>query len=161
MLTFQAYDRLVRICASGAGLFATALMGVLLIDVLAGVLFRYVLGLPLEWSEELARFLIIAITFVGAMSPLERGRHFQVEMMTERLSPRARRFALTLAHLVTGATLLVVVTHGWAMTEVTAGEDSPAMGMPYGFTYAMIPVGGMLMLLVVVRDLWALWMTPA
>ncbi len=136
-------------------------MGVLLLDVLAGVLFRYVLGLPLEWSEELARFLIIAITFVGAMAPLERGRHFQVEMVTERLGPRSRRLALTAANLVIGATLLVLIVHGWAMTEVTAAEDSPAMGLPYAVTYAMIPIGAALMLLVVLRDLWALWAEPA
>lgn len=154
---FRRYDRAVRACAVACRLFATTLMSVLLLDVLAGVLFRYVLGLPLEWSEELARFLIIAITFVGAMVPLEQGRHFQVEMVVERLSPRSRRLALSGANLVIGATLLVLIVHGWAMTEVTATEDSPAMGLPYAVTYVMIPIGAALMLLVVVRDLWSLW----
>ena len=160
-MTFRSYDRLVQICAAGAAVFATVLMGVLSLDVLAGVLFRYVLALPLEWSEELARFLIIAITFVGAMAPLERGRHFQVEAVVERLRPRWRRLALTGANVVTGATLIVVLVHGWAMTRVTFAEVSPAMGLPYGLTYATIPIGAGLMLLVVVRDLWALWAEPA
>lgn len=158
---FRGYDRLVRGCATAAGLFATALMGVLLVDVLAGVVFRYVLALPLESSEELARFLIIAITFVGAVTPLEQGRHFQLVAAVDLLRPRWRRMALVGANLVVGATLLVLLTHGWAMTVVTTAEVSPAMGLPYAVTYAAIPIGAGLMLLVVVRDLWALLGQPA
>jgi TRAP-type C4-dicarboxylate transport system permease small subunit len=155
---FRGYDRLVRGCVWVAGVFVTVLMGLLVLDVLAGVLFRYVLELPLEWNEELARFLIIAVTFIGAVVPLERGRHFQVDIVTTHLSGRWCRLVLSAANMVIGVSLLVLIVHGWAMTEVTAAEESPALGLPYGWTYATIPLGAALMLLVVARDLWALWM---
>lgn len=153
---FRRFQALVLAVTAAAGATATLCLLAVLLDVLAGVLFRYVLELPLEWSEELARFLIVSATFLGAVVPLERDRHFQVEMLVERLRPPARRQVMAGVNLVVGASLLVLLVYGVQLTAVTMHEDSPAMGVPYGVTYATIPIGAALMLLVVLRNLWAL-----
>lgn len=66
--------------------------------VLAGVVFlqfftRYVLNDSLGWTEEIARFLLIAVTFVGSIMAVRKQSHIAVEILYRWL-PRASRRAL-------------------------------------------------------------------
>ena len=155
-VAFEAFSRLARACATVAEVVATLCLTGVLIDVLTGVVFRYVLGQPLIWTEELARFLIITVTFIGAVVPLERGTHFEVRFVVDRLPTAWQTIALTVMNLVVGACLVALLVFGVQMTAVSMQESSPALNIPYGITYAMIPIGAALMLPVVLRNLWRL-----
>ena len=48
-----------------------ALMGVLVLDVLWGVLSRYAFGQQAKWSEELARLLLVWVSLFGASVALQ------------------------------------------------------------------------------------------
>ena len=57
---------------------------------------RYVLNNSLGWTEEIARFLLIAVTFLGAIMAVRRESHIAVELAFRWLSRRVR-FALQIA----------------------------------------------------------------
>ncbi|ORE89658.1 TRAP transporter small permease [Aurantimonas sp. 22II-16-19i] len=66
--------------------------------VLAGVVFlqfftRYVLNDSLGWTEEIARFLLIGVTFVGSIMAARKESHIAVELFYRYFARRAR-FAL-------------------------------------------------------------------
>ena len=56
--------------------------------VFAGVVWRYLLGDPLEWSDEVALAVLIATTFLGAALTLQRGEHLGIQVFRTRLGPR-------------------------------------------------------------------------
>ena len=47
--------------------------------------------------------------------------------------------------------LLVFVWYGWALTQVSVRQESPATGVPVGYATLAIPVGGLLTALNTVR----------
>lgn len=73
--------------------------------VLAGVVFlqfftRYVLNDSLGWTEEIARFLLIGVTFVGAITAARKQTHIAVEFLYRWVPRPLRRVAQGLIDLV-------------------------------------------------------------
>ncbi len=71
--------------------FNLILFILLIILAATQVLFRYVLQYPLPWTEELARFTLVWVTFLGAASVTRRKLHLAVDFFVSKLPPRTRR----------------------------------------------------------------------
>ena len=52
------------------------------------VFMRYVLNMPLIWSEEFARYLFVWVAFIGAGYGVRRGIHISMEYFFNKMSPR-------------------------------------------------------------------------
>ena len=63
-------------------LLATA-MGVMAAVVVLQVLTRYVLKIPLFWTEELARYLMIWAGFLGAAIGISQGVHTSIQWFVD------------------------------------------------------------------------------
>jgi len=62
---------------------------------------RYVLNDSLGWTEEIARFLLIAVTFTGAIMAVRKESHIAVEFLYRWVSRTGRRIAQGVIDLVT------------------------------------------------------------
>ena len=72
----------------GYNLLELFLFGLLLLMVfftIFAVFTRYVLNQSLDWTEELARFLYIWITFLGALIVLAKNKHIAIETFLDAL----------------------------------------------------------------------------
>lgn len=75
-------------------------VGVVIFWALAGVVFlqfftRYVLNDSLGWTEEIARYLLVLVTFAGSTFAVRRNTHISVEFLYRFLSRRAARVLVT------------------------------------------------------------------
>lgn len=61
---------------------------------------RYVLNNSLGWTEEIARFLLIGVTFIGAVMAVRKQSHIAVEFLYRWVSRPLRRVAQTLIDVV-------------------------------------------------------------
>lgn len=52
---------------------------------------RYVLNDSVAWTEEVARYLLIILTFIGSAGAVRRGTHIRVEALEMALPMRGRR----------------------------------------------------------------------
>lgn len=57
--------------------------------VFFGIVARYVFNNPIVWVEEVARLLLVTLTFVGGAVALYRGEHIRVTAFRDRLPPPA------------------------------------------------------------------------
>jgi TRAP-type C4-dicarboxylate transport system permease small subunit len=67
--------------------------------ILFGIVFlqfftRYVLNNSLGWTEEIARYLLILVTFVGSVTAMRKGSHIAVEALLVYLPREARHWIL-------------------------------------------------------------------
>ena len=126
------------------------MMAALVLDVSWQVFTRFVLKDPSTWTDELATFLLVWVSLLGAAVALRRGAHLGMDYFVERLTPRRRAFAVPLAHLFTGAFSLLVMTIGGTtlvVRKMYLQETSPALGLNLGYVYLALPISGIFLTL--------------
>ena len=123
---------------------ALMLLAIVLI-VLTNVFFRYFLHIGLGWTEEAARFLLIAMTFVAAAAAVKEWGHFQLLIATKWISPKYHRPVQLFAVLVVLVMSVILVRYGFAITRVSWFQTSPTMEWSMGYLYSIVPVSGALM----------------
>ena len=117
------------------------LLAGVLVAVLLQVLTRYVFDSPLSWTEEIARFLLVWVTFVAAGYVMSRRLHIVVDLLVDRLGRRASRLVDAFAGIVV---LTASATLSVAGAVFAAGSSSllaPATGLPLTVVYAAAVVG--------------------
>ncbi len=116
------------------------------------VVLRYGFGRPLTWSEEVSRYLFVWVVFVGAGVAARYQGHIALDFLVSRFLPGLRRgVAVVMGVLSLAMLLLVFVWYGWALTQVSMRQESPATGVPVGYATLAIPVGGLLTALNTIR----------
>src|SRR5262245_21164939 len=64
------------------------LVAVAVVAVFLQVAFRYLLAIPLHWTEELARYLTVWLVLLGSALGVRSGTHFRFVFLTLGLPPR-------------------------------------------------------------------------
>ena len=126
------------LCGLGA-----AMIGV----VAAQVFFRYVLNQSLFWSEELARFLLVWLTFIGATVAYRRNAHPRIHLFSGRTGPRAGRAMRIGMHLVALVFCALLAVYGAQFAFFIRQQISPALQLPRWTVMLVLPASGALMML--------------
>ena len=134
-----------HLLAKGEGWVLITLVMVMTVVVLLQVIYRYVLARPLDWSEELARYLFVWISILGAALSVQRRGHFGMDFFFKMLPDKGRRFLIFLIYFLMGVVILVIFVEGIFLVQKTAAQQSPAMEISMGWAYACLPVGAALM----------------
>jgi TRAP-type C4-dicarboxylate transport system permease small subunit len=132
------------------------LMLVLVADVFLGVWSRYVLQATFQWYDEVARLCFVWMVFLGAASAVRRGAHFRLHLLIDRLGPRLRRVNDLVVGLLVVVFGGVLVSGGVAMWPVARGQVSDSLELSMVWFYGALPVGGALMILFSLPQLWRL-----
>jgi len=139
---FRAINRIIEISLIG-------IFGLLVVDVLGQVFSRKVLGESFTFTEELARFALIWLTILGAAYLNGQREHLAMDFWLNKLSPDKKARRLRIIELVMAAFALVVMVGGGGFlvyTTLRLGQKSPAMNIPLGFVYAIVPLSGLLII---------------
>ncbi|HLT59499.1 MAG TPA: TRAP transporter small permease [Limnochordales bacterium] len=129
------------------------LIGAMSIILIAQVFFRYVLQNSLPWSEEIARYLFVWASLLGASIALRLRFHPGLTLLVDRLPVKYRAGVGVLAHGLVLVLLLVVAREGFLIGRMNAWQRSPAVGIPMTYPYAAVWVGALIMAVHVLRFL--------
>jgi TRAP-type transport system small permease protein len=125
-------------------------MGLLMVMVglvTIGVFFRYVLNASLSWYDEFASYLLVWLSFYGAIASTARGRHISFDTLVEKLGPVARKRMALVSEALSAVFYAVLLVYG-AMLVRTMGEET-AISLPWirmAWVYSALPISGGLML---------------
>ncbi|MGG1660522.1 TRAP transporter small permease [Brevibacillus sp. NRS-1366] len=123
------------------------LLAIMSVIVIIQVFSRFMLSLPLSWSEELARYLMVYTVFLGVALALREQKLIGVEAVAERLSKRQRRRLKTTVNLVSIAFFLLLFIQGIKMLLKVHVQISASLGIPMSIPYAAIPIGSCLLIM--------------
>jgi len=137
--------RFDQFLAKGEGWLLITLVVAMTVVVFLQVIYRYLLTQPLHWSEELARYVFVWISILGAALSVQRRGHFGMDFFFKMLPEKGRRCLIFLIYLLMGAVVLVILVEGIFLVQKTAGQQSPAMEISMGWAYASLPAGAALM----------------
>jgi len=132
------------------------LMAALVGDVFLGVFSRYVLHATFQWYDEVARLCFVWMVFLGAATAVRRGAHFRLHLVIDRFGEGARRAADLVVGLLVVGFGAVLVTGGIALWPVARRQVSDSLELSMVWFYGALPVGGALMILFSLPQLWRL-----
>ena len=147
-----AYSKAMDIIAKIVMQISIACFMAMMFCGMAQVVTRYVLNTSLDWTEEVARFMFIATTLFGSALCIRTNGHIAVDLFVSRLSARMQRQLAAVVLLADAALFLVMVKYGVEISLVTIDQEAPATEISMGLVYALVPVGGALMLLFVAEQ---------
>ncbi len=115
--------------------------------VFGNVFSRYLLDASLGWYEEVSRFLLIWIVFLGAVIALIRGDHLGIDVLLLVLPARARRMVVVLTDMLVLVALAIMFQGAWEMAidSLRSGWVASSVPIPYGWVYMVGPVSAGLM----------------
>jgi TRAP-type C4-dicarboxylate transport system permease small subunit len=136
----------------GAGVeMITLVMGgiclaIVFVTLLLQVLYRYVLFLPLNWSEEAARYGLVWLGMLSAVVAARRGLHFTFRFVILFLPEATRRWLRVGANLLIIFFLSVLAVQGKVYLDIVENQTAPATGLNMAVPYSSILVGSALMI---------------
>lgn len=138
---------LIRIVDAVLTRFLIVLMLCLVGSVLWQVISRYIFASPSSWTEEVARFLLIWISLMGAVYAFRTGMHLGLDVLPKKFEGRKafalKVFSLALVMLFSAT---VLVAGGISLVSLTweLKQYSAVLGLPMAYVYSVIPASGAL-----------------
>lgn len=123
------------------GVVGIALVAAILVVLGLGVFFRYVLNDSLGWTEEISRYGLVYVTFIGCAAAARRGTHIRVTVLETVLPKRAGDVLRTLQDLATLAFVVYVAVKAVEISGILGTTRSAAMQLPMNYVYAAIVIG--------------------
>jgi TRAP-type transport system small permease protein len=123
--------------------------------VFLNVVGRYFLHAPIRWSDEVAQFLFLWLSYLGALAALMGGRHYSFPNLINMLPANLRLAAKTASDLIVLAMLAILVWGGVVLVDLLHYQRSPAIDLPVYYVYAALPLVSFLMALVIVFQIIA------
>ena len=120
-------------------------MCVLVVSVVWQVFSRYVLNEPSTMTDEIARFSLIWIGLLGAAYTAGAQKHLAIDLFTAQFTGLRRLLNQIFINLcILGFASFTMVWGGirLLLKVFATGQVSPAMQVPMGYIYLVLPVSG-------------------
>jgi tripartite ATP-independent transporter DctM subunit len=139
MLGDQALNGLVATTAALLVLAEIGLLG-------SGVFARYVLEVPLVWSDELASILFLWLSMLGAVLALRRGDHMRMTGLVNRVGPRVQALLEAFALAASLALLIMIISPAIDHAQDESFIVTPALEISSAWRASALPAGVGLMI---------------
>lgn len=130
---------------------AIAVIALVILIVLtsSGVFFRYALGKPFTWLEEVQLLCLVWIVFAAGGAAFRTGNHVAIEMVVEMFPKKIQKLIGVLVDIV----VLLVIGYlfkqsiGFVSVFVKSGRSTSMLKIPYYLMYGIAPVSYILMII--------------
>ncbi len=128
-------------------------MTVLVIITFGEVVLRYVFNSPTSWSSELARFILMWMTFTGASIATRYCTHLTMGFNIHRfVGVPYDRFIKAFVNILIVLTMLVIAYYAAKITLIAGGRIAPMTKMPMYFPWAGLPINAFIMAVYMIAE---------
>ena len=135
------------------GWLAIALLGVMTTIVLAAVFYRYVLNDAIAWSEEIAKFLMVWMTFMAAPIAYQQGALVAVGALPDALKGRLQQLLIALVQVVVIVIMVVFIKEGSFLAWNARIQTASTVEVSITLVYLSMPLGAVFLLSVAAQFL--------
>jgi TRAP-type C4-dicarboxylate transport system permease small subunit len=116
---------------------------------------RYVLNDSLAWTEEIARYGLIWVVFVGGIMVTRRNTHIAVELLSNVMKPgRLRAVLLACVDFAKLGFIGLLAYLSWTIIERMGIQRMTVFDLPMSYVYAGVAAGCFGMLLRQLQNTW-------
>ena len=121
--------------------FSVFVFWLLIFDVFYQFFTRYVLGDSASWTEEIARYLLIIITFVGCSMAVRRDTHIHVEFVFRYLPVAVARALSALVDIIRIAFFGYAFYLSCQLVPKMHNLQMTVINFPMSFIYGFVALG--------------------
>ena len=124
------------------------------LTVLYQFITRYVFNDSAAWTEEIARYLLIATVFVGAVIGVAKNNHIQVDFFYRFMPQGLSRSVSLLTDALRVAFLAAASWLTWLLMQKMGNYQITIVNLPMNIVYGVVLLAFVLMTW---RSLWVMW----
>ena len=140
-------------CALLKGVIALCL-AVMVVLVFGNVVLRYGFNSGITVSEELSRWLLVWLTFLGAIVAVREHAHLGVDSLIRMLSPAGKRICFILNYCLMLFADWLLLSGSWRQTLINIDDRAPATGLSMAIFYAVGVIFGVSAAVILLYDLY-------
>jgi TRAP-type C4-dicarboxylate transport system permease small subunit len=133
----------------------------MIVVVVAQVFCRFILGFSLFWSEELAKYLMAGMVFIGTSIAIKRGDMASLTFFQERFPEPVSKALKIISSLCVITLMSVVGWSGLSLTIDAIDQTTATLGVAMAIPFSVIPLGSLLIILQSLRVLFDVLLKPA
>jgi len=127
-----------KLCSAICILLGLSLVAIITLEVF----FRYVLNNALSWPEEIAGFMFVWFSMLGAAICLFKGTHIKVTFVVTHFNQKVQYYLKTFVHLLVILFSYILVERGYSLLHIVSMQVSPAAQINMVWEYSAIPITG-------------------
>ena len=134
---------------------AFALFWALALIVFLQFFTRYILNDSLSWTEEIARYGLMSLAFIGGAVVTRKKSHIAVELLSNLMKPGPLRSALlALVDFVTLAFMALLAYFSVTIIERMQAQTMTVFELPMSIVYGFVGLGCFMMLARQIQVVW-------
>ena len=132
----------------------TALLTLAIINLLIGVILRYLVGgitnymdwdpVPFTWVEEVGEMALAWLTLIGAAIGIRSRSHFTLHFLTPYLSASVQHGLEIMHHLLIAGIGALAAWYAWDLCKLNWSLATPGLEISVAWLYGSAVVGGIL-----------------
>jgi TRAP-type C4-dicarboxylate transport system permease small subunit len=116
---------------------------------------RFVLGLPLSWSEEFQKFGHIWMVMLAIPVAYRRGAHLGMDMLLRLMPSPVQRGVGLVTEILWLILALAIGRYTLVIMQIAKNQDSPGLGIAMDYVYSGMVIGAAYLAFVALRRLAA------
>ena len=150
----DAIERLIDLYCRLLKVAIAICLAAMVVLVFTNVVLRYAFNSGIATSEELSRWLLVWLTFLGAIVALRQHAHLGVDTLVRALPPRGKLICFVLSYLLMLYVNGLLTLGSWKQAVLTFDDTAPASGISVGlFFYSSGLVFGVSAAVILLLDL--------
>ena len=126
----------------------TIALAIMVFVTVLEVIRRYMFGLSYPWAEELVRYLLVWVTFVGGSVAFKTGNMVLLDLVLNYLSDKNKHILALITNTVSLAFLAYLFRYSvkYTFSSVIIDQVSTGLGVSMLYAYLSVPLGFGLMI---------------
>lgn len=150
----QTYERFLEMVSLVVKWAMLAMASVIFVVICLAVFTRYALNLVPSWSEEIPRYMLVWITYLGAALCVHYQEHISLDIFFTMLPVRLQRLGRLVLNLMVGAVGAIMVVYGIDLVRQFGEDWMESIPVSNFWLYLAMPTSGLLIVLYVLLQVW-------
>lgn len=150
----KAFDRVLDWIATIVKYVMLVQATMIFVIICFAVFTRYLLNYVPSWSEEVPRYLLVWITYLGAALAVKYKEHISLDVFFNMMPVRARQVGHIILNILIGAVGVIMLVFGIALVRQFGDDLMESIAFKNIWFYLAMPISGGLMVLFIVQDTW-------
>jgi TRAP-type transport system small permease protein len=154
----RAFNRVVDLVSAVVRVVILLQATAIFLIVITTVITRYGFNYVLSWSEEVPRYLLIWVSFLGAAACVDLRDHIAFDYLIKRFPASLRRAVQLLINLAIFGFGWIMLLYGVRFVQAFGGDFMESIPFTNVWYYTALPVSGALIMLYSLRDQLNIWL---